>query len=187
MVKHRIEITVHGVDRVAYKTGTSYGFRDSWAAGVAGEHVIIVWTGRPDGAPRPGRTGRISAAPLLFDLAAPLLGQTARPAPRKTEAPSALKQVDVPTDEGPVLLFPSDGAEILQSERGLSLSVDSDAPVRIYVGGEAVPDKDGLTVWRPRTPGFYRVRAVDALGRSTHADIRVVARDQLSDAPPHFR
>ncbi|MFN7177785.1 MAG: penicillin-binding protein 1C, partial [Thermaurantiacus sp.] len=44
--------------QIAFKTGTSYGFRDAWAAAVSGEHAIIVWVGRADGAPRTGVTGR---------------------------------------------------------------------------------------------------------------------------------
>jgi penicillin-binding protein 1C len=52
---------------VAFKTGTSYGFRDAVAAGVAGSYVILVWTGRTDGGARPGLTGRGTALPLLFD------------------------------------------------------------------------------------------------------------------------
>jgi penicillin-binding protein 1C len=55
--------------QVAFKTGTSYGFRDSWAAAVSGEHAIVVWVGRADGAPRPGKTGREVALPILFEIA----------------------------------------------------------------------------------------------------------------------
>ncbi|MEM9740273.1 MAG: penicillin-binding protein 1C, partial [Pseudomonadota bacterium] len=54
---------------IAFKTGTSYGFRDAWAAGVVGDLAIIVWVGRADGAPRPGETGRSAALPLLFEIA----------------------------------------------------------------------------------------------------------------------
>src|SRR5438093_9487924 len=52
---------------LAYKTGTSYGFRDAWAVGYDGRHTIAVWVGRPDGAATPGLAGRTAAAPLLFD------------------------------------------------------------------------------------------------------------------------
>jgi len=174
-----------GVGRIAYKTGTSYGFRDSWAAGLAGEYAIIVWTGRPDGAPRPGSTGRGSAAPLLFDIAAPLI--TPERDHRLSDAPSALKTVSAQTDRGPVILFPADGTDVLESNRGLSISVDSDEAVQLFVSGEPVRREAGLAVWRPKSPGFYRVSAVDALGRSTNANIRVVSRDQLVDAPPQLR
>ena len=53
--------------RFAYKTGTSYGYRDAWAIGYDGRHVVAVWAGRPDGASVPGMMGRTAAAPILFD------------------------------------------------------------------------------------------------------------------------
>ncbi|MFO1170673.1 MAG: penicillin-binding protein 1C [Hyphomicrobiaceae bacterium] len=52
---------------IAYKTGTSYGYRDAWAAGFDGKHTVLVWIGRPDGVPTAGLTGLNSAAPILFD------------------------------------------------------------------------------------------------------------------------
>lgn len=174
-----------GIGRIAYKTGTSYGFRDSWAAGLAGDYAVIVWTGRPDGAPRPGATGRGSSAPLLFDIAAPF-ADVRRDGP-ETNAPSALKTVAAQTDDGPIILFPSSGTEVLHSERGLSISVDSELPVRLFVSGEPVSRDGGSAVWKPDGPGFYRVSAIDTAGRSTNADVRVVARDQLTDAPPQLR
>lgn len=51
--------------QLAWKTGTSYGFRDAWAIGVDGAHTVAVWIGRPDGTPMPGRTGSTAAVPLL--------------------------------------------------------------------------------------------------------------------------
>lgn len=53
---------------LAWKTGTSYGFRDGWAVGTTPEYVIGVWTGNADGEGRPGLTGITAAAPILFDL-----------------------------------------------------------------------------------------------------------------------
>ncbi len=53
---------------LAWKTGTSYGFRDAWAIGVAPRHLIGVWIGRPDGTPVPGQFGLASAAPLLLQV-----------------------------------------------------------------------------------------------------------------------
>ena len=52
---------------IAYKTGTSYGYRDAWSVGFDGRYVIGVWVGRADGASVPGITGRTSAAPVLFE------------------------------------------------------------------------------------------------------------------------
>ncbi|HOO98047.1 MAG TPA: penicillin-binding protein 1C [Bacteroidales bacterium] len=53
---------------LAWKTGTSYGFRDAWAVGTTPEYVIGVWAGNADGEGRPGLTGISAAAPVLFDL-----------------------------------------------------------------------------------------------------------------------
>lgn len=54
--------------KIAWKTGTSYGFRDAWAVGVTPDYVVSVWVGNADGEGRPGLTGVQAAAPLLFDL-----------------------------------------------------------------------------------------------------------------------
>ena len=54
-------------NRIAFKTGTSYGYRDAWSVGFDGRITIGVWVGRPDGAPVPGLLGRTAAAPILFD------------------------------------------------------------------------------------------------------------------------
>lgn len=53
----------------AWKTGTSYGFRDAWAVGTTPEYVIGVWAGNATGEGRPGLTGVTAAAPILFDVA----------------------------------------------------------------------------------------------------------------------
>ena len=54
--------------RIAFKTGTSFGFRDAWALGTTPKVSIGVWIGRPDGTPNPGSFGAVSALPLLFEL-----------------------------------------------------------------------------------------------------------------------
>ena len=54
--------------QVAWKTGTSYGFRDGWAIGTTAEYTIGVWTGNAEGGGVPGLTGTQAAAPLLFEL-----------------------------------------------------------------------------------------------------------------------
>ena len=53
---------------LAWKTGTSFGFRDGWAVGTTPDYVAGVWTGNADGEGRPGLTGISAAAPILFDL-----------------------------------------------------------------------------------------------------------------------
>lgn len=54
--------------RVAWKTGTSFGFRDGWAVGVDRKYLVAVWCGNADGEGRPGLTGTSAAAPLMFDV-----------------------------------------------------------------------------------------------------------------------
>ena len=53
---------------LAWKTGTSYGFRDAWSIGVGPRYLIGVWVGRPDGTPVPGQFGLASAAPLMLQV-----------------------------------------------------------------------------------------------------------------------
>ena len=54
--------------RIAWKTGTSFGFRDGWAIGVTPQYVVGVWVGNADGEGRPGLIGVSTAAPILFDI-----------------------------------------------------------------------------------------------------------------------
>lgn len=54
--------------KVAWKTGTSFGFRDGWAVGTTPEYVVVVWAGNADGEGRPGLTGTTTAAPILFKI-----------------------------------------------------------------------------------------------------------------------
>ncbi|PPC78112.1 penicillin-binding protein 1C [Pokkaliibacter plantistimulans] len=65
---------------LAWKTGTSYGFRDAWAVGVTQGLTIGVWVGRPDGSPSPGEQGSTAAAPLLFSLYSSLASAQGRQA-----------------------------------------------------------------------------------------------------------
>ncbi|GLU43725.1 penicillin-binding protein 1C [Allomuricauda sp. NBRC 101325] len=53
---------------IAWKTGTSFGFKDAWAIGVTPKYAIGVWVGNADGEGRPGLTGITAAAPILFDV-----------------------------------------------------------------------------------------------------------------------
>jgi penicillin-binding protein 1C len=53
---------------IAWKTGTSFGFKDAWAIGVTPKYAIGVWAGNADGEGRPGLTGITAAAPILFDV-----------------------------------------------------------------------------------------------------------------------
>lgn len=54
--------------KIGWKTGTSYGYRDSWSVGVSADYTVGVWVGRPDGTPIVGMLGATLAAPVMFDL-----------------------------------------------------------------------------------------------------------------------
>jgi penicillin-binding protein 1C len=60
---------------VAWKTGTSYGYRDAWVAGVVGDHVLIVWLGQFDNSSNPALVGREISAPLFFEIVDLLQGK----------------------------------------------------------------------------------------------------------------
>lgn len=72
-------------DRIAWKTGTSFGFRDAWAIGVTDRFTVGVWVGRPDGTPNPGHFGANTAAPLVKDLLMALGPTATKPRTRPTE------------------------------------------------------------------------------------------------------
>jgi penicillin-binding protein 1C len=169
---------------VAFKTGTSYGFRDAWALGVAGNFAIGVWVGRPDGAPRPGATGRSAALPILFE-AFDRLGLPSEPdrQPRQQDRPApALARLDGDS-EALSILFPPNQAEVLvldygAGSRGLSLSARGGrAPLTWYAAGEPVAREatSGRAIWRPRAPGFYDVLVVDAAGARARVQVRIRA------------
>ena len=79
--------------RVAWKTGTSYGFRDAWAVGATRDHTVAVWIGRPDGTPLPGQYGAVTALPLMFQIvdSLPRNALVAAPAP----PPANVSEVEV--------------------------------------------------------------------------------------------
>lgn len=54
--------------QIAWKTGTSFGFRDAWAIGTTKDYVVGVWVGNADGEGRPGLVGVQTAAPILFEV-----------------------------------------------------------------------------------------------------------------------
>ncbi len=168
-----------GGPRMAFKTGTSYGFRDAVAAGVVGGYAVVVWTGRADGGARGGLTGRDAALPLLFD-AADAIGAppSATHAIAPKSAPTALATL-AQQSEGPRLIFPPDGAAVSveavgPKARGLVLDAAGDG-LSWYVDGAplAVDAATGRVIWRPAAPGFYRVVVIDAAGRKVEAKVRI--------------
>jgi penicillin-binding protein 1C len=62
--------------KIAWKTGTSFGFRDGWAVGVNPDYAVGVWVGNADGEGRPGLTGTETAAPIMFDIFSSLSGNS---------------------------------------------------------------------------------------------------------------
>ncbi|MAK65296.1 MAG: penicillin-binding protein 1C [Maricaulis sp.] len=167
---------------VAFKTGTSYGFRDAWAAGIAGGYTIVVWTGRADGAPREGVTGREGALPLLFRLADGIgridpdgmAGHEGRDPLPETPGPLA----DFQADPAPHILFPPDGAEVWadRAGRGFVLSAQADGELDWYADGERVSrNAMGEPVWVPPGPGFYSVTAIDPQGRRARSRVRILS------------
>ncbi|VTM74802.1 Penicillin-binding protein 1A [Raoultella planticola] len=79
---------------LAWKTGTSYGYRDAWAVGVNARYLIGIWTGRPDGTPVVGQFGFASAVPLLNQvnnmlLARPAMGRGGLPTDPRPQTVSA--------------------------------------------------------------------------------------------------
>lgn len=81
--------------RIAWKTGTSFGFRDAWAIGVTDRYTMGIWMGRPDGTPNPGHFGANSAAPLLRDLAAALGPSESRQQLGPRHVPAGVKPVAI--------------------------------------------------------------------------------------------
>lgn len=79
--------------RVAWKTGTSYGFRDAWAVGATRQYTVAVWIGRPDGTPLPGQYGAVTALPLMFQLVDSLPRNATSIAPQPP--PGSVTETDV--------------------------------------------------------------------------------------------
>lgn len=176
--------------QIAFKTGTSYGFRDAWAAAVSGDHVMVVWIGRADGAPRTGVTGRDIALPVLYEMADRVshhLRDDGEARARLTSEPrrkSRGAQRNLSHRRAPEILFPPEGAELWagpvngkpgrpfvlagRGTGGLSWFID---------GAPTLLDDAGSPIWQPRQPGFYQVTAVDADGRATRVRVRVLTEN----------
>jgi penicillin-binding protein 1C len=159
--------------QVAFKTGTSYGFRDAWAAGVGEEYAAIVWTGRADGSARPGRTGREAALPALLDLFDLLEEKSGSPL---FAQPSELRDGRLLSGAGQAdITFPPDGSTLLLRERSYVLSGRGRGVLRWYVNGEALPAGTSRQVhWQPDAPGFYEIVLVGDDGTSSGVKVRLV-------------
>ena len=182
-------------NRIAFKTGTSYGYRDAWSVGFDGRITIGVWAGRPDGAPVPGLVGRTAAAPILFDafartgkLPAPLLK-----APKGTlvasneKLPLPLRRfrplgelVRTGGEQAPRIQFPLNGSRIDAANRGdaraLPVKVAGGVlPMTMLVNGVAVGEIDGRRqrLIDPPGAGFVRLTVQDATGAADTVVVRI--------------
>jgi penicillin-binding protein 1C len=184
-------------NRIAFKTGTSYGYRDAWSIGFDGRITIGVWVGRPDGAPAPGIVGRTAAAPILFDAFArtgKLPAALQRP-PKGTlvatnaKLPLPLRRyrplgdlVRTDGERAPHIQFPLNGSRIDAS--GADGASSSAMPVKVaggvlpitmLVNGVSVGELDGR---RQRLidspgPGFARLTVIDAKGAADTVVVRI--------------
>jgi penicillin-binding protein 1C len=181
--------------RIAYKTGTSYGYRDAWAIGFDGRRTIGVWVGRPDGAPVAGLAGRTAAAPILFDAFA-RTGQPPAPLPHAPKGalfastgklPPPLQRFKPGGLAGDAaepalrILYPPHGARVeLASLAGkpdpLALKIAGGVePLTVLVNGmpaQTRANRRTLFV-EPDGPGFVRLTVIDARGTADSVMVRL--------------
>ena len=177
-------------NRLAYKTGTSYGSRDAWAIGFDGRHVIGVWMGRADGTPVPGAFGADVAAPVLFQAFNRLKPKLdpQPPAPASTllvsnaELPQPLRRFRSrsaayePAADAPAVAFPPDGAEVELLPAGLKVRVTGGTAPFTWLA-DGVPVIVGMKAREAMLAlpgmGFVTLSVIDAEGRSARSQVRV--------------
>ena len=182
--------------RIAFKTGTSYGYRDAWAVGFDGKRTIGVWVGRPDGAPVPGLIARSAAAPILFDAFARTgsLPAALPAAPRGTLAaatgrlPPPLQRfrqngVAGEADTQVRIMFPPNGARLELASGGdgrpepIALKLAGGVgPLTVLVNGlpvEAPSGRRNTVFFEPEGPGFVRLTVIDATGSTDSVLVRL--------------
>jgi len=173
---------------IAYKTGTSYGFRDAWAVGFDARHTIAVWAGRPDAQPCLACVGITAAAPLLFQLFALLPpeppARSLWPVPEDAGLaglPPSLRRLGAGPERAQevatlAISFPPDGAEIALTG-SIPLSAEGgEGPYSWLVDGRplAVGLARAETAWLPEDAGFAELTVLDASGQSAAAQVRVL-------------
>lgn len=178
---------------IAFKTGTSYGFRDAWAVGYSRASTVGVWTGRVEGTPRPGSYGRATAAPLMlqaFGLLPPEdEGQSAPPpeailVDNNAQLPPALRRLGAPEAAGlhrPVLDYPPPGAtiDLIQSadtRRYVPVTLrvrGGTAPFRWIINGRPVAGRGAELTWEPDGPGATLVTVIGADDLAVHGSFRM--------------
>src|SRR4051794_3431933 len=184
-------------NKIAFKTGTSYGYRDAWSVGFDGRITIGVWVGRPDGAPVPGLVGRTAAAPILFDAFArtgkipaalpkapkgALISANAKlPLPLKRFRPVG-ELIRTGNDQMPRIQFPLNGSriDVDRSKDGQFAAMPVKVaggvlPLTVMMNGVAVGDIDSRRqrLIDPPGPGFARLTVIDATGAADTVVIRV--------------
>ena len=179
--------------RIAYKTGTSYGYRDAWAVGFDGRMTIGVWVGRPDGAPVPGLVGRASAAPILFDAFA-RSGHAPAPLPHPAKGVIVAPTEKLPRPlqhfmtggtllslaEPPRIMFPPDGARLEltggSAPDPLAVKITGGrGPLTVMVNGAPLAAQSGRRTFffTPDGPGFARLTVMDARGAADSVTVRL--------------
>lgn len=182
--------------QIAFKTGTSYGYRDAWAIGFDGRHTVGVWVGRPDMVPSPGLLGRTAAAPLLFD-AFQAIGPghvPFRPAPAGVlkvtsgaDLPPPLKRFDEDVRQAASGLFASRPLAIRYPPDRVAVEAVGGGAMMLKADGGRLPLTwlvDGRPVgrsvhrreylWRPDAGGFVAIAVIDAEGRADRVRVRLV-------------
>lgn len=185
---------------IAFKTGTSFAYRDAWAAGVDATHTVVVWVGRPDGGHTPGFTGLDQAVPLLLDLFAILpMANESWPgsAPvgalrvanehlpeawRRFDAEPFANHAELRVNSRPRITFPPEGGTLDwdPSEPAFTLEAQGgEAPYTWLVNGR--PEATGLRErryrWTVPDAGDYRITLIDVTGRSTSVHVTVNVRN----------
>jgi len=184
-------------NRIAFKTGTSYGYRDAWSVGFDGRMTIGVWVGRPDGAPVPGLAGRTAAAPILFDAFA-RTGKLPVPLPKPPKGALVASNARLPLplrrfrpagelvrsggELAPHFQFPLNGSRIDVAGSGggqpsaMPVKVAGGVlPMTMLVNGVSVGEIDGRRqrLVDPPGPGFARLTVIDATGAADTVVIRI--------------
>jgi len=177
----------HAAPGLAFKTGTSYGFRDAWAIGFDGQYTVGVWLGRPDGTPVPGAFGGDVAAPLLFEVfqrVAPARVPLAPPPPETLIAetaklPPPLRRfggVHPAGATGPQIAFPPPDAVLADGLNGVPLKLRGGVPPFSILANEA-PVLQGLhrreTSLALGGPGFFRLTVIDARGLAERVSVEL--------------